>query len=256
MLKFDGGRITHTNADGEIPVLWFNSGTTWVSGRKANDGSHSNIVLGLRGTGKPMYSSSQVMVQSDSKGDRVAINGNDSLSLQSFEGDIHITSSKSNINLWAQNRMYLHNPSFEVDMSQETERLSFLNKSQGGTRKGVFLEKWGNLLAYNGANLGWVDYRYGNLYLINQPNVSSDRKLKYNITNIDELLLDSFEPLTEKSFKTKHDDMHSFGYIAQDVEACLYDFIRKVWDDEEVERQMNLFKILSREGEFMSLLYA
>lgn len=156
----------------------------------------------------------------------------------------------------SQSRLQLDNPSFEVDMNQDTERLTFLNKSQGGTLKGVFLEKWGNLLAYNGANLGWVDYRYGNLYLINQPNVSSDRGLKYNITDIDELLLDSFEPLTEKSFKTKHDDMHSFGYIAQDVEDCLYDFIRKVWDEDEVERQMDLFKILSREGEFMSLLYA
>lgn len=184
------------------------------------------------------------------------------LFLSSYNGSVWVSGktgtrleSEEEIRLESDKKIYLSNPSFQIEMSQDNERLFLLNKSQGGTLKGVFLEKWGNLLPYNGVNLGWVDYRFSNIYLINQPNVSSDKRLKYNITDIDELLLDSFESLREKYFKTTHDDMHSFGYIAQDVEACLYDYARKVWDEEEVEKQMSLFKVLSRDGEYMSLLY-
>lgn len=98
--------------------------------------------------------------------------------------------------------------------------------------------------------------RWEYIYLQNQPNVSSDIKLKYDIHDIEDMFLDSFEGLMEKSFKTIHDDKHSFGYIAQEVEACLYDFCWKVWNtEEEVEAQIDKFKVLNRDGDTMSLLY-
>lgn len=265
-IQSEGGEIAFDSENKEIKIgdtklrSTSSAGMLLIKGNAINlDSDTSGVAYGLSFKGVPAivkFSNGGTTGYLDNiipRTNALNISSQSTIRISTSGGSIDFKSTSVDVNV--PKRLYLDNPSFEIDMNQDSERLSFLNKSQGGTRKGVFLEKWGNLLAYNGANLGWVDYRYGNLYLSNQPNVSSDERLKYNISEIDDLLLDSFEPLREKYFKTTHDDMHSFGYIAQDVEECLYDFARKVWSEDEVEKQMSLFKILSRDGEYMSLLY-
>ena len=110
--------------------------------------------------------------------------------------------------------------------------------------------------ATTGLNIGSGDNRYDYLFLKNQPNVSSDKRYKYNVSHIDDMLLDEFEHLERKSFVTKHDDKYSFGYIAQDVERCLYKFILKVWGYSEANKWLGKFKLLSRGESYLSLLYA
>ena len=109
--------------------------------------------------------------------------------------------------------------------------------------------------ATTGLNIGSGDNRYDYLFLKNQPNVSSDKRYKYNITDIDDMLLDEFENLKRKSFTTKHDDKYSFGYIAQDVERCLYKYILKVWGYSEANQWLSRFKLLARGENYLSLLY-
>ncbi|WP_201288922.1 tail fiber domain-containing protein, partial [Erysipelothrix anatis] len=104
-------------------------------------------------------------------------------------------------------------------------------------------------------NIGTFDKRYSELYLKNQPNVSSDKRYKTKVTHIDDMLLDEFEHLQRKSFETRHDDKYSFGYIAQDVERCLYKYILKVWGYADANEWLSKFKLLSRGESYLSLLY-
>lgn len=104
--------------------------------------------------------------------------------------------------------------------------------------------------------LGHSGNRWRSIFLQNQPNVSSDNRLKYNIANIDPILLDCFENLERKSFLTKHDDMFSFGFVAQDVERCLFKYVVKVWGYEDAKEWMKRFKLLSKDESYLSLLYA
>ena len=103
--------------------------------------------------------------------------------------------------------------------------------------------------------IGDINNRFANIYLQNQPNVSSDIRSKYNVSKIDDLLLDEFEKVEEKFFITKHDDMFSFGYIAQDVERALYKFCLNVYGWDHANDWLKKFKLLNKSESYMSLLY-
>ncbi|MEG0415412.1 MAG: tail fiber domain-containing protein [Erysipelothrix sp.] len=107
----------------------------------------------------------------------------------------------------------------------------------------------------SGYAIGDNHNRYSYIFLQNQPNVSSDVRTKYNITNIDDRLLDYFEELEEKSFITKHDDLFSFGYIAQDVERVLYRYCVDKRGYREANEWLKKFKLLNKSESYLSLLY-
>ena len=76
-------------------------------------------------------------------------------------------------------------------------------------------------------NLGSDNYRWRTIFLINNPNVSSDRRYKTNIQNIDARYLTLFDKLNPVSYKRIDDDSDEkktyLGFIAQDVEQALID---------------------------------
>ena len=76
-------------------------------------------------------------------------------------------------------------------------------------------------------NLGSGNYRWRNVYLINNPDVSSDRRYKTNIQNIDARYLTLFDKLQPVSYKRIDDDSDEkktyLGFIAQDIEQALID---------------------------------
>lgn len=152
----------------------------------------------------------------------------------------------------------MSNDKFIFNMSPNDARDRFLIRTRTNGN-GIFVDNNGGLMPFYdryAVNLGWVDKRWEAVYLMNQPNVSSDKRYKYNIHDIDPLLLDSFEELKEKGFVTKHDDKFSYGYIAQDVERCLFKYVTKVWGFKAANEWMSKFKLLQQSESYKSLLYA
>lgn len=260
MLRFDGGRIMHETTQSNIPVLWFQDGSTIINGRAGVGPYSGNITMQLYG-----HMGSRVAVQyADGHGltsvvgsDTVYVFSPKSATLRGNEvtdigsnDKVNIDAGKT-LSMTSRENVYLNSKDFMIQLGTNL----FLVDKKISNNAGVFLNN-GAFSPSGNTTLGNASYRYPYIYLSNQPNVSSDVKGKYNITDIDPLLLDSFEGLHERYFKTKHDDKHSYGYIAQEVEACLYDFANKVWDEDEVEVQMELFKLLNRDENGMSLLYA
>ena len=115
------------------------------------------------------------------------------------------------------------------------------------------------------SKIGSSSTRLGNIYLQNQPNVSSDARFKFNIKDIDPFLLDMIaEYVIPKMYETQFDDKSHFGYIAQDVETAFYKYfyqssINNGMDKLEASRLANgeikMFALLSKDESYMSLLY-
>lgn len=149
----------------------------------------------------------------------------------------------------------LHTPRVGLWLSPSNDNNTISLQSKQ-TNTGFFMDSKGSLLPSGNVLLGWDTHRWQSLYLLNQPNVSSDKRYKYNIHDIDPLLLDSFEELKEKGFVTKHDDKFSYGYIAQDVERCLFKYVTKVWGFKAANEWISKFKLLQQSESYKSLLYA
>jgi hypothetical protein len=149
----------------------------------------------------------------------------------------------------------LHTPRVGLWLSPSND-INTISLQSKQTNTGFFMDSKGSLLPSGNVLLGWDTHRWQSLYLLNQPNVSSDKRYKYNIHDIDPLLLDSFEELKEKGFVTKHDDKFSYGYIAQDVERCLFKYVTKVWGFKAASEWMPKFKLLQQSESYKSLLYA
>ena len=111
---------------------------------------------------------------------------------------------------------------------------------------------WGSLSPnrYNNGNynLGSSGNRFNMVYLKAQPNVSSDARLKENIQEIPNDLIDLFMELEPKMY-TQNGQVH-FGYIAQDVEAML-----NKWKKLNPSMADSDFALLDNEGEFLALIY-
>ena len=66
--------------------------------------------------------------------------------------------------------------------------------------------------------IGNTSYRYNGIYLVNQPNVSSDERLKENIVKLDEsTLADFINKLNVVEYQYINDDTKRIGLIAQQV---------------------------------------
>ncbi|CAM3616936.1 phage tail spike protein [Erysipelothrix anatis] len=152
------------------------------------------------------------------------------------------------------NRLNIGDPNSEVSFMMRIRDENFLVQFASTGTRSMGIDNIN--IRQSGYAIGSSDKRLGFIYLQNQPNVSSDKRYKYNVSQIDDLLLDEFENLQRKSFVTKHDDKYSFGYIAQDVERCLYKYILKVWGYSEANQWLSRFKLLARGESYLSLLYA
>ena len=98
---------------------------------------------------------------------------------------------------------------------------------------------------FNGvADLGNSTYRIGKLYCVNSTSISSDRRLKNTINNLNERYMAMAKMITAKSYflNASNDGKKRIGYIAQDVEQAMLSaglalnecgFIEKGWIERE-----------------------
>lgn len=111
---------------------------------------------------------------------------------------------------------------------------------------------WGSLAPnrYNNGNynLGTSGNRFNMTYLKSQPNVSSDARLKENIQEIPNDLIDLFMKLEPKMYM-QEGKLH-FGYIAQDVSNIL-----EKWKLRNPLMAEINFALFDDEGDFLSLIY-
>ena len=98
---------------------------------------------------------------------------------------------------------------------------------QRATTKGIIPN------ANNNHSIGTSSARYASLYLVNTPNVSSDRRLKENIEDVDaDDMLDFIDRLNVVEYNYKDDpDVERIGLIAQDVEEAGGDKFIEVGED-------------------------
>ena len=73
----------------------------------------------------------------------------------------------------------------------------------------------------NYASLGWSDRRWNNVYLANNPDVSSDARLKEDISDLDERYLSVFDAVSAKRYRLIGEKGYHTGFVAQDFQAAL-----------------------------------
>ncbi len=103
-----------------------------------------------------------------------------------------------------------------------------------------------------GGNIGLSGNRYTNIYLTNQPNVSSDLRHKFAIQDIPSDLIERLSEIKPKMYlqgTTWH-----FGYIAQDVERSLFLWATKRYG-KEAKHYVDKFAMLHKDTSMLSLLY-
>ena len=103
------------------------------------------------------------------------------------------------------------------------------------------------------ANIGASNIRYDEIFLKNQPNVSSDVRIKNNIKDIPKELINRFMELQPKQY-TQNGQVH-FGYIAQDVERVIYKYCADKYGWENAQVAMDKYALLHKSESHLSLLY-
>lgn len=106
---------------------------------------------------------------------------------------------------------------------------------------------------FNGVvNIGDSTNRFNNIYLRNQPNVSSNIRYKYSIQDIPQDLIEEISKVESKMY-LQHKTWH-FGYIAQDVERALYKWATKEFG-KDAKYYVDKFAFLHKDESYLSLLY-
>lgn len=105
---------------------------------------------------------------------------------------------------------------------------------------------------YNEEDIGTASYRYRRIYLRNQPNVSSDNRIKSAIQDIPQDLVSRLMEIKPKMY-LQGTEWH-FGYIAQDVERALYLWATKRYG-KEAKYYVDKFAMLHKSESHLSLLY-
>jgi hypothetical protein len=106
---------------------------------------------------------------------------------------------------------------------------------------------------HNHYNIGQSSMRYNNIYLTNQPNVSSDIRQKSLIQNIPSDLINYLKEIKPKMYR-QNDKWH-FGYIAQDVERAIYKYALNKVGFKDAWDLVKEFAFLAKDESYMSLLY-
>lgn len=106
-------------------------------------------------------------------------------------------------------------------------------------------------------DIGESNRRFKDIYLRNQPNVSSDVRQKNSIQDIPEGLIEKLKDLEPKMFKQNdaEDGLWHFGYIAQDVETVLYQYALEEVGYEDAQEYVKDFAFLHKDESYLSLLY-
>lgn len=100
--------------------------------------------------------------------------------------------------------------------------------------------------------IGSATERVFNIYLENQPNVSSDMRYKYAIQDIPSDLIKEISKVEPKMY-LQGDKWH-FGYIAQDIERALYKWATNRYGL-EARHYVDKFAFLHKDESYLSLLY-
>ena len=134
----------------------------------------------------------------------------------------------------------IHNAKYSIGLNSSL--VSFYRDSNNFVRTTPV----SGLMAMNN-DLGSPTERIDTIHLNNQPNVASDIRYKYDIQDIDPLLVEIIgREVKPKQYRTQFDDKIHFGYIAQDVERALYKYCGHDKDK---------YAMLSKSESYMSLLY-
>ena len=109
-----------------------------------------------------------------------------------------------------------------------------------------------NPRAGNGGSIGLSSNRYSTIFLLQQPNVSSDIRIKYFVESIPLELQERFFELEPKKF-VQYGKVH-FGYIAQDVERILYKYTLNKYGYEQAQLAWEQYALLLKDESYLSLL--
>lgn len=121
---------------------------------------------------------------------------------------------------------------------------------------------WSN----NQFTLGTSTYRNYAIYLGTQPNVGSDSRYKTHILPVDPVLIKHAHRLKARTYRLAHDKegkIH-FGYIAQDVETMIYNYMYEVnilsgndrlTSSRNAQKEVTELALLHKSESYMSLLY-
>ncbi|NTW90558.1 MAG: tail fiber domain-containing protein [Erysipelotrichaceae bacterium] len=87
----------------------------------------------------------------------------------------------------------------------------------------VYISSGGNFASSNNRNLGASSQRWSTIYLVNQPDVGSDKRIKDKITDLPQEYVDLLMLLSAKSYVLILDKngITQLGFIAQDVEDAM-----------------------------------
>lgn len=90
----------------------------------------------------------------------------------------------------------------------------------------AFQGNGGNRVNLGAEDFGPLNYRWGTIYLVNEPDVSSDRRIKRNIKN-SKYGLKKIQKLRPVTFIKKGERRKQLGFIAQEVEKIIPESISK-----------------------------
>lgn len=106
-------------------------------------------------------------------------------------------------------------------------------------------------------NIGAVNARWNMIFLKQQPNVSSDTRIKKNILPIDKDFIKIFGDNVEPRTYIQNDKVH-FGYVAQDIERALFKYAtsrKDIKSIQEAKEYVKEFAVLNKSESYQSLLY-
>ncbi len=104
-----------------------------------------------------------------------------------------------------------------------------------------------------GPRLGSASNRWQDIYLSNQPNVSSDIRQKSLIQEIPKGLISELKKVNPKMYK--QGTKWHFGYIAQDIERAIYKYALNKVGFKHAKDYVKEFAVLHKSESYMSLLY-
>lgn len=108
--------------------------------------------------------------------------------------------------------------------------------------------------SHNSYWLGQTSARWQGLFLSwGSVNESSDARLKDDIQNIPEELIEIFKEVKPKMYTMG--GLKQFGYIAQDVERALFKYATQTYGIETARRNKEMFNIVGKDDSYLSLVY-
>ena len=276
-LRVKGGQIQFSENEnlGYDNVLWFKEGTTILSAQSIKgipNYSNGELWLGVDVFSNWTTNGIRISKNTSPSGttwntnvgstDSVYIEGGYSVGIHGDEfTDI---SSLGRVGITASNWANMQVGNASIYIANNTAQLSNANhvfeaginglfiKPKGIQYSGVWMKNDGHLLPNGTTDLGSGSYRYRNIYSQNQPNVSSDKRIKNAIQDIPQDLVSRLMEIKPKMY-LQGTQWH-FGYIAQDVERALYLWATKRYGS-EAKHYVDKFAMLHKSESHLSLLY-